>query len=299
MIVGNTKKIEFLKKIKNVPHAMLFSGPELIGKKKIALEFIKSIFCKESCQNCYSCKSIDSNSFPDLNIVEPIEGNIAIEELRNFIQKLSLKSYNNGLKVGIINDAHLMKKDAQNALLKTLEEPKGGTLIILISNHPEMILKTVRSRLINMKFSLAPNKEIEDYLISLGASEEKAKEITLISSGQVGKAVNFYNDPLKVNFLRESIEDIISLTKSEMYKRFEYAKKFKEENDKIVEILEIWERFFRKEMMSKIFNNNSSLNNYSFDKIKEIVKEIEKTKYLIESSNINKKMALENLLISL
>ncbi len=299
MIVGNTKKIEFLKKINNIPHAMLFSGPELIGKKKIALEFIKSIFCKESCQNCYSCKSIDSNSFPDLNIVEPIEGNIAIEELRNFIQKLSLKSYNNGLKVGIINDAHLMKKDAQNALLKTLEEPKGGTLIILISHHPEMILKTVRSRLINMKFSLAPNKEIEDYLISLGASEEKAKEITLISSGQVGKAVNFYNDPLKVNFLRESIEDIISLTKSEMYKRFEYAKKFKEENDKIVEILEIWERFFRKEMMSKIFNNNSSLNNYSFDKIKEIVKEIEKTKYLIESSNINKKMALENLLISL
>jgi len=299
MIVGNTKKIEFLKKINNIPHAMLFSGPELIGKKKIALEFIKSIFCKESCQNCYSCKSIDSNSFPDLNIVEPIEGNIAIEELRNFIQKLSLKSYNNGLKVGIINDAHLMKKDAQNALLKTLEEPKGGTLIILISNHPEMILKTVRSRLINMKFSLASNKEIEDYLISLGASEEKAKEITLISSGQVGKAVNFYNDPLKVNFLRESIEDIISLTKSEMYKRFEYAKKFKEENDKIVEILEIWERFFRKEMMSKIFNNNSSLNNYSFDKIKEIVKEIEKTKYLIESSNINKKMALENLLISL
>ena len=278
MIVGNTKKIEFLKKINNIPHAMLFSGPELIGKKKIALEFIKSIFCKESCQNCYSCKSIDSNSFPDLNIVEPIEGNIAIEELRNFIQKLSLKSYNNGLKVGIINDAHLMKKDAQNALLKTLEEPKGGTLIILISHHPEMILKTVRSRLINMKFSLASNKEIEDYLISLGASEEKAKEITLISSGQVGKAVNFYNDPLKVNFLRESIEDIISLTKSEMYKRFEYAKKFKEENDKIVEILEIWERFFRKEMMSKIFNNNSSLNNYSFDKIKEIVKEIEKTK---------------------
>jgi len=299
MIVGNTKKIEFLKKIKNVPHAMLFSGPELIGKKKIALEFIKSIFCKESCQNCYSCKSIDSNSFPDLNIVEPIEGNIAIEELRNFIQKLSLKSYNNGLKVGIINDAHLMKKDAQNALLKTLEEPKGGTLIILISHHPEMILKTVRSRLINMKFSLASNKEIEDYLISLGASEEKAKEITLISSGQVGKAVNFYNDPLKVNFLKESIEDIISLTKSEMYKRFEYAKKFKEENEKIVEVLEIWERFFRKEMMSKIFNNSSSLNNYSFDKIKEIVKEIEKTKYLIESSNINKKMALENLLISL
>ena len=299
MIVGNTKKIEFLKKINNIPHAMLFSGPELIGKKKIALEFIKSIFCKESCQNCYSCKSIDSNSFPDLNIVEPIEGNIAIEELRNFIQKLSLKSYNNGLKVGIINDAHLMKKDAQNALLKTLEEPKGGTLIILISNHPEMILKTVRSRLINMKFSLASNKEIEDYLISLGASKEKAKEITLISSGQVGKAVNFYNDPLKVNFLRESIEDIISLTKSEMYKRFEYAKKFKEENEKIVEVLEIWERFFRKEMMSKIFNNSSSLNNYSFDKIKEIVKEIEKTKYLIESSNINKKMALENLLISL
>jgi len=305
MTIGHKKQREVLERLakgKNIPHALLFSGVEKIGKKKVAVEFIKSIFCEKEkgfCGECYSCKSIDSSSFPDLSIIEAKDRNIEIEEVRDLQNRLSLKSYNNSLKIGIIDDAHLMRKDAQNALLKVLEEPKGDTLLILITSYPQMLLPTVRSRLEEIKFSIVSRKEIEDYLISLGAKEEKAKEIALISSGQIGKAIEFFNNEDKLNFFNKAVKDIVSLARSEMYKRFDFAKEFKENQDEIVNVLDVWERFMRREILLKVYGNKGSLENYSLKKIKEVIDELEKTKYLIENTNVNKKLALENLLITL
>jgi DNA polymerase-3 subunit delta' len=305
MIIGHKKQKEVLEKIaqgKNIPHALLFSGIEKIGKKEVAIEFIKTIFCenaKKPCGECYSCRTIDSSNFPDLSIIEPKDRNIEIEEVRDLQNRLSLKSYNNSLKVGIINDAHLLRKDAQNALLKTLEEPKGDTLLILITSYPQMLLPTIRSRLEEIKFSVVSRKEIEDYLISLGADTEKAKEIALISSGQIGKAIEFYNDEDKFKFFNKAVKDIISLAHAEMYKRFDFAKEFKENQDEIVSVLDVWERFLRREILLKVYGNKGSLENYSLKKVKEVMDELEKAKYLIENTNVNKKLALENLLITL
>ncbi|HRT18270.1 MAG TPA: hypothetical protein P5122_01590 [Candidatus Paceibacterota bacterium] len=299
MIVGNEKKVDILRQIiksNNIPHAMIFSGPEMIGKKKIAIEFIKNIFCEELCGECYFCKSIEYN--PDINIISPVDGNIEIEEIRKAKERLSLKPYYNKIKALIIDDSHLMKSDAQNALLKMLEEPKGDTLIIFITPFREMLLKTIRSRAQEIKFSLVGNEEIEKYLISLGASSKKAKEISLISSGQIGKAINFFEDKSKMDFFNKSIEDIIFLSRSNISQRFQYAEKLKDDKIKIIEILDIWERFLRREILLKIFNYKSSVN-YSLQKTKELIDELEKIKYIIESSNINKRIAFESLLIKL
>ena len=299
MIVGNEKKINILRQIiksNNIPHAMIFSGPEMIGKKKIAIEFIKNIFCEELCGECYFCKSIEYN--PDINIISPVEGNIEIEEIRKAKERLSLKPYYNKIKALIIDDSHLMKSDAQNAFLKMLEEPKGDTLIIFITPFREMLLKTIRSRAQEIKFSLVGNEEIEKYLISLGASSKKAKEISLISSGQIGKAINFFEDKSKMDFFNKSIEDIIFLSRSSISQRFQYAEKLKDDKIKIIEILDIWERFLRREILLKVFNYKSSVN-YSLQKTKELIDELEKIKYIIESSNINKRIAFESLLIKL
>ncbi len=299
MIVGNKKKIDILRQIiksNNIPHAMIFSGPEMIGKKKIAIEFIKNIFCEELCGDCYFCKSIEYN--PDINIISPVEGNIEIEEIRKAKERLSLKPYHNKIKALIIDDSHLMKSDAQNAFLKMLEEPKGDTLIIFITPFREMLLKTIRSRAQEIKFSLVGNEEIEKYLISLGASSKKAKEISLISSGQIGKAINFFEDKSKMDFFNKSIEDIIFLSRSNISQRFQYAEKLKDDKIKIIEILDIWERFLRREILLKVFNYKSSVN-YSLQKTKELIDELEKIKYIIESSNINKRIAFESLLIKL
>lgn len=299
MIVGNEKKVDILRQIiksNNIPHAMIFSGPEMIGKKKIAIEFIKNIFCEELCGECYFCKSIEYN--PDINIISPVDGNIEIEEIRKAKERLSLKPYHNKIKALIIDDSHLMKSDAQNAFLKMLEEPKGNTLIIFITPFREMLLKTIRSRAQEIKFSLVGNEEIEKYLISLGASSKKAKEISLISSGQIGKAINFFEDKSKMDFFNKSIEDIIFLSRSNISQRFQYAEKLKDDKVKIIEILDIWERFLRREILLKVFNYKSSVN-YSLQKTKELIDELEKIKYIIESSNINKRIAFESLLIKL
>jgi len=217
-------------------------------------------------------------------------------------EKLSLKSYGNSYKIGIINDAHLMNVYAQNSLLKTLEEPKGKSVIILVTAYPEMLIATIRSRAQNLKFSLLPKEAIEKQLISLGAKEDNAKEIALMSSGQIGKAIDFFNNPDKVKIFNQTVKDIETLCAADYHKRFEYAKKMTdatETNDDIMEVMEIWERFFRREMLYKIFGSKNRLAKYSVEDLVLIIKDVSKVKHLIAATNINKKLAIENLLIKL
>jgi len=305
MIIGHEKQkkiLEMFVKKRNIPHAMLFSGGDKIGKKKLALEFVKSLFCEKEkgfCGECYSCRNIDSGNFPDLVNVSPIDGNIEIAAIRELENRLSLKSYGGSLKIGIIDDAHLMRKDVQNALLKTLEEPKGDTLLILITPYPEMLLPTIRSRVEQIKFSLIGRDDIEKYLISLGLKQEKAKDIAMISSGQIGKAIDFFKDEDKLKFFNEAIRDISSLINMPLFRRFSYVKELNENPEDIIKVLDVWERFFRREMLLNVFNNKGTVRGYSLKKIKEVIEEIGRTKYLVEKTNTNKKLALENLLIQI
>jgi DNA polymerase-3 subunit delta' len=305
MVIGHEKQkkiLEMFAKNRNIPHAMLFSGGDKVGKKKLAIEFVKSLFCEEKkgfCGKCYSCRNIDTGNFPDLVVISPVDGNIEIATIRDLENRLSLKSYSGSLKVGIIDDAHLMRKDVQNALLKTLEEPKGDTLLILITSYPEMLLPTIRSRVEQLKFSFVGREKIEKNLISLGAKEEKAKEIAMISSGQIGKAIEFYQDEDKLKFFNEAIRDIISLIKMPLFHRFAYVKQLNENPEDIIRVLDVWERFFRREMLLNIFNGKGTLKDYNLKKIKDSIEELGRTKYLVEKTNTNKKLALENLLIQI
>ncbi|MFA5013889.1 MAG: DNA polymerase III subunit delta' [Candidatus Paceibacterota bacterium] len=305
-IIGHAKQRQVLTKMGregNLPHALLFAGPAKIGKKQVALELAKSLFCEAAtppCENCYSCRKINEMAFPDLSIVsvEPETKEIKIEQIWNLSERLALKSYGNSYKVGIIDDAHLMNASAQNALLKTLEEPKGQSLIILITNFPDMLLATVRSRAQIVKFSLVPKAEIEKHLIKLGAKEDQAKEITILSSGQIGKAIDFFKDPEKMKLFTRTIKEIEHLCHAGYSERFAYAKQLIDSTEDLDEVLEIWERFFRREMLFKETGNKSKLD-YSITGLVAIIRGVERLKYLINNTNINKKMALENLLINL
>lgn len=279
-IIGHKKQKEILSKLaksQNVPHAILFSGPEKIGKKEIAIEFSKEL--------------LDGDINTDFFLLSPEDNIIKIEELRNLQEKLSLKPYNHKFKIGIIDDVHLMRKEVQNAFLKTLEEPRGNSILILITSFPSMLLGTILSRVQEIKFSLVPRDDIEKYLIKLGAKEEQAKEISLISSGQIGKAIEYFKNPEKLEIFNEAIKDISSLARVDYYQRFNYAKKIAE-LDNIDEIMDIWQRYFRREMILMANNKENDL-----IKIKELIKYIDKTRYLINSTNANKRLVLENLLL--
>lgn len=309
--VGHEKEKEILTKFiksEKIPHALLFSGPKKIGKKQVALEFFKMIFCSNKgkdwgfCNECYACRNLEANTFPDYVFIAPEEDSkeIKIEQIRDLQEKFSLTSFGGNYKVAIVDDAHLMNQHTQNSFLKTLEEPKGRTILILVSDRPDMLLPTIRSRVQNLKFSILAKKEIEDHLISLGGKEKELKEIAAISSGQIGKAIDYYKDPEKKKWFDKVLVDLNGLISSGLSKKFAYSKDNSENYMEALEILEIWERFFRKELLIKIMKpNESSIEKYSVLKLKSIVKKIEQARGLLENTNSNKKLVLDGLMMEL
>ena len=141
------KQWNFLKRaveLGKIPQALLFSGASA-EKKNIALEFIQLVNGQEI-----------KGGHPDLHIIDPEETReIKISQIRELHSKLSLKAYSARFKSAIINQAHTLNWDAQSAFLKLLEEPKGDTLFILITEYPEQLLPTILSRLERLRFPSA------------------------------------------------------------------------------------------------------------------------------------------------
>ncbi len=164
---GHKKNWEDLKELSEanrLPHALLFCGLSGIGKKAVALHLIQFLFCLSRtkdgpCETCPSCKRVETREHPDLRWIEPEKDVIKIEKIRELKNALVLKPFEAPLKVAVIEEAHLMNAAASNALLKTLEEPPASTLIFLITDSPNRLLKTTLSRCQKIPFS--PLSEVE------------------------------------------------------------------------------------------------------------------------------------------
>ncbi len=171
-IIGNEDNKKLLinsVKSKSVLHSYLFFGVDGIGKKIFAKEFAKMILCNNKdgivpCNKCKQCIEFDSNNNPDFFLVEPDGNSIKIDQIR-YIQKTMLeKPIEGSKKVYIINDSHTMTKEAQNCILKTLEEPQDSVVIILIASNENAILPTVKSRCTKIYFKELNKSEILDYI---------------------------------------------------------------------------------------------------------------------------------------
>jgi len=294
MVIGHQKQWQFLKKsvkLDKFSHAYLFSGQEKLGKKIIAYEFIKLFFGKDTIQ-----------SHPDFIFIAPIEKEIQIKQIRDLNWRLSLKPFSAPLKAAIIDQAHLMNAEAQNCFLKTLEEPRGETLLILISEYPEFLFPTIRSRTEIIKFYPLPRKEIEDYLKKQGINEEKSRLISEISQGKPGVAVDFLNYPQKLKEREALINEIVKLTKSDLNSRFQYAQKLSKIAD-FKKILDVWLFHFREILLSRLNKNNLDKIDIDGDskifKIKSILEKIQSTNFLISTTNVNPRLALEILMLEL
>ncbi len=225
-LIGNEKRVnEILNLDKNkLPHAILFEGISGIGKKTVALNLSKSLFCHEEnspCEKCPKCLQFESNSLPDFKFISSQNGSLKKESIEKLIEFLSIKPYDNKYKVVVVEDFHLATIEAQNSLLKTLEEPPDYAKIILLSENNKKILETILSR--TQVFTFRP---IEDYKIAeyinrnYNIKMEEAKFIASFSNGSVGKAIKLSEDR---DFLekRKNIVDIFdSILKSESSKVF-------------------------------------------------------------------------------
>ncbi len=146
-------------------HAMLFAGPEYLGKFDLAFALSTQFLCTavvsaESCGACSSCLLIRAGTHPDLRLVQPEDSKqIKIDQIRTLIRWVGQTSSRSGLKIAIVSPAEQMNHQSANALLKCLEEPASNTLIFLVTANPGSLLPTIRSRCQQYLFPI-PNREV-------------------------------------------------------------------------------------------------------------------------------------------
>jgi len=290
-IIGHQKQWQFLKRAAEsgkFSHAYLFSGPEKIGKRTVALEFVKLICGKDAL----------AREHPDLIFISPEEKEIQISQIRKLSWKLSLKPYSAPLKVALIDKAHCLNQEAQNSLLKTLEEPKGEALLILITENPQILFPTIISRCEIIKFNPVENSEIEKYLKKQEIGQQRLKEIINLAAGKPGAAIDFLQNPEKLEAQKKLKEKLTEIIQSELFLRFQYAKALSDDSVNLKEVLEVWLSFLREALISKI-KGKESLKDYSIPQLKNALERIQTTNYLISTTNVNRRLALEVLLMHL
>lgn len=196
--------LQLLLQEKKLPHALLFSGIDGIGKLLMAKMLAKSLLCpnfKENntaCGYCNSCKMFDEQSHPDYYFLEP-EGKtrklIKIEQIRQMQSQIALSPYLSDRRVVIINDAQYLNDTAGNSLLKTLEEPVGEVFFILITSNKDMILSTILSRCMKIYFAPLNYQEVAKVLQQkMDITQDKAMIIARLSGGSILKAMQFIDD---------------------------------------------------------------------------------------------------------
>lgn len=180
MIVGNEKANQILEELlKRDTLSICLSGKEGLGKKSKALDLIGQIL---------KVNTDEAAVHADLFFVEPTNSLIKLEKIRELIEFSYLKSYSGGRKFALINDAHLMNTESQNALLKLLEDPPEGQTIILITHKYDELLSTIRSRLIKVSY-----QKLTDDEIKTAVGRDLSTEVLILADGSVSKA-KYYMD---------------------------------------------------------------------------------------------------------
>ena len=244
-ILGNEKNKKILEKainLKKMSHSYIFWGTEGIGKKIIAKEFAKQILClgdnKPDCK-CKSCIEFDSENNPDFQLINSENDKIKIEQIREMQRKIAEKPIISHHKVYIIDNADKMTPEAQNCLLKTLEEPPEYIVIILICSNENNLLSTIKSRCTRLHFDKIENSEILDYINKNEPDKNISHNIIEFAQGSIGKALK-----LSENIeIYENVEKLIEQMKSkdliDIMKSAEQLYKSKEEIDFILEFINV------------------------------------------------------------
>ena len=215
-IIGNTDVKEYLEKsVKSngLLHSYLFLGVNGIGKKEIAKDFAKLILCDTKDDNCTckSCVCFDSNNHPDLYIIDKQDESVKVDEVRALIEKVIEKPIISKRKVYIINNADTMTEEAQNCLLKTLEEPPEFVTIILISSNDNLILNTIKSRCMTIKFNNICKELMIKYMQENLPEANFSDTLLDYVNGSIGKAFEIKDNITKYNEIESYLKKVTSL----------------------------------------------------------------------------------------
>ena len=244
-IIGNTNiKTVLEKSIKQnkLSHSYLFVGIQGIGKKMIATEFAKMILCLDDnkyCNHCKSCIEFDTNNNPDFVLISPDENNIKIEQIRDIQKRIQEKPIISEKKVYIIDNADLMTTEAQNCLLKTLEEPPEFAVIILIGSNSNTFLPTIKSRCTIMNFNKISDEEMTKYLREKCDVKNIDQNMLYMYQGSIGKALELKEKQEEYKNIENIINNIDRYDLIDFINNAEILYKSKEEINDILDYINV------------------------------------------------------------
>ena len=291
-IIGNQKNKKILEDIiiKNkIANAYMFIGQESIGKFLFAKEFAKAILCLNENKPCYKCKScleFDNSNNPDLTIIEPDGNNVKIEQIRELNRKVVEKPIVSTKKVYIINDGQNITKEAQNALLKTLEEPPEYVTIILITTSESAFLPTIKSRCTKINFNKLTEEEMLKILKEKYNYQNVGNIVYKTSNGSISKSIQIIEKQSEFEDINKMFSNLEHVNVIDLINSKELVFKGKEDinsildyiitiffekikdNRKYIECIEIAEN--AKERLRKNSNYDMTIDNFMLNVWEEI-----------------------------
>ena len=301
-----------------VSHAYIISGEKSSGKEYIARIFAMALQCErggiEPCNECHSCKQAISRNQPDIIYVSHEKSNtIGVEDIREQINNdIGIKPYSSPRKVYIMNEGEKMTPQAQNALLKTLEEPPAYAVILILTSNVEELLPTIISRCVVLNMKPVSDALVKKYLMEeLAVPDYKANICVAFARGNVGKAKHLAGSEEFEKVKEEAISLVKYINDMEINEIVKAIKKITEYNLDINDYLDILTVWYRdvllykatKDMNNMIFRNEIQqirkvADRSTYEGIETIVNALQQAKRRLEA-NVNFDLTMELLLLTI
>ncbi len=312
-IVGHERIVGILRRTleaRRVAHAYLFVGPEGCGKRTTALALIEAAFCNgiDGCGSCPTCRRVSALQHPDLHLLEPDGAFIKIDQVRQLQRELSLRPYEADFKACIIESADRFHQSAGNALLKTLEEPPGSALMILLTSNPEAVLPTIRSRCQTVNFQHLSEEAIVQLLGGQGTDPVAARLAACLAGGSPGRAMELCSEEA-LSGRHEIIELLFSLSLKDIGTIFNTSERLASEKEGLPEILDLLTTFLRDMLFLRV--GSSELVNrdlidlieretkrYPPKQLMELIDSVKSARLALQR-NVNARLAMDVLLMRL
>lgn len=320
-IIGHEDIVKHFKssiELSKVSHAYILNGEKGVGKKTLASVVAKSLQCEsgepDPCGKCKSCLQAETGNQPDIIWVKHEKPNvISVDEIRTqIVNDIDLKPYSSRYKIYIVPDSQMMNQQAQNALLKTLEEPPEYTIIMLLTNNVDKFLPTILSRCIVLNFKPVEPLHMMEYLVSnIGVDQEKARFCTDFAQGNLGKAVRLAISPDYNEIREDSVRLLRRISDMEMDEIIQAVKNMGKYKLDITDYIDIMTMWFRDILMVKISNSPNKIifkhefsimkkqaSRMSYEGIEKILEAMDKLKVRLEA-NVNFDIAMELMLLTI
>lgn len=320
-IVGHEQIIEHLKNaisMGKVSHAYILNGPDLSGKKMLADAFARALQCEENdpagCGKCKSCKQAEDYNQPDIIYVQHEKPNlIGVDDIRAQLNNsIAIKPYSSKYKVYIVDEAEKMNQQAQNALLKTIEEPPAYGIILLLTTNADSFLPTILSRCITLNIKTVKDEIIKNYLMTeKGIPDYQADICTAFAQGNVGKAIKLASSDEFKELKASAVQLMKRIDDIELYELGGAVKQITDYKLEIQDYFDLMMIWFRDVLYMKATNDANNLifkdevydikkqaAKHSYNGIEVILEALEKAKIRL-NANVNFDLTIELLLLTI